>query len=149
VRSAVSAVGERPFQGVVVAPVHGLRVPACQLEPGGDATSPTVSAAALSITTTVSMSSRAVAAYGMPSKLLPSSSSPSPISTTTRGRRRPWARSASAVPTAIGSPWPSDPLEISTPGIRVRSGCMPSGESNVPKVGSTAGSRNPRAARTA
>ena len=41
--------------------------------------------------------------------------------TTTR-EAIPWARRPSAVPSASGKPWPREPLEISTPGTRTRSG---------------------------
>ena len=56
-----------------------------------------------------------------------------------RGRRRADRSALSAArrarrPTAIGSPWPSEPLEISTPGTRFRSGWWPRGESKVPEV---------------
>ena len=54
-------------------------------------------------------------AYWTASQFDPSSSSPSPTRHQTR-------RPVSAAPTATPSPWPSDPLENSTPGARLRSG---------------------------
>ena len=57
-------------------------------------------------------------AWSSPSQMEPSVSSLSPVSTHTWygafSRRRP----ASAIPTAIGSPWPSEPVATSTNGSR-------------------------------
>ena len=105
-------------------------------------------AEALSITTTVRCSSPKRPAIAIASWLLPSSNSPSPISTTTRAVR-PSARSPSAVPTPSGSPWPSDPLLISTPGTSTRSGCRPSGEPSRVQASSASGSMKPFAESTA
>src|SRR6266705_3005972 len=58
------------------------------------------------------------------SQMLPSLHSPSPIRANTR-RSLFLIRSASAMPTAIERPCPSEPVEASTPGTWLRSGCDP------------------------
>ena len=83
------------------------------------------------------------------SQLEPSLSSASPQSTTTRWSERPFARSASATPTAIGRPWPSEPVDASMPGTSVRSGCEPSRPPCSMKSSSQASGKNPFAARIA
>ena len=77
----------------------------------------------LSITISVRFSRRAEPACRIASQFEPSFSSASPVRTNTRCSSRLRARSAYATPTAIGSPCPSEPVEASTPGTRLRSGC--------------------------
>src|SRR6185437_17013141 len=103
----------------------------------------------LSTAPTVRLGSPAAPAYTIASLLLPSSSSASPTSTYTRGAARPCASSPCASPTAIGSPCPSDPLEISTPGTSARSGWYPSCDETEPKSGIHVSGMNSLAASTA
>ncbi len=66
-------------------------------------------------TMTVRLSRRKCDAAMMASQLLPSWSSPSPVRTNVRQSARS-IFAASAMPTPIGSPWPSGPVFASTPG---------------------------------
>ena len=88
-------------------------------------------------------------ASSIASGLLPSSSSASPTSTTTR-ESMPCARRPSAVPTASGSPWPSEPLEISTPGTRPGPGGGPAASRTSPSRPASPRGRSPsrRASRS-
>ena len=54
-----------------------------------------------------------------------------------------------AMPTAIESPWPSDPVAASMPGHRMRSGCPCSGEPNFRSVPSWSSGKNPSLASAA
>ena len=108
----------------------------------------------MSTATTVRFGRPAAPAYTIASLLLPSSSSASPTSTYTRGAvsprpEGPWASSPCATPTPIGSPCPSDPLAISTPGTSDRSGWYPSGDDAEPKPVSHDSGKKPLAASTA
>ena len=63
------------------------------------------------------------AAAAAPSQLSPSWMSPSDISVKTwEVSDSPSRRSARQIPTDIESPWPSEPVETSTPGVRCMSG---------------------------
>src|SRR4029077_11308620 len=108
----------------------------------------------LSTATTVRLGRPTAPAYTIASLLLPSSSSASPTSTYTRGAvsprpGNPRASSPCATPTPIGSPCPSDPLAISTPGTSERSGGYPSRDSAEPKPASHDSGKNSLAASTA
>lgn len=80
------------------------------------------------------------------SQFEPSLSSASPVRTTTRCSSSPFARSAYATPTAIGRPWPREPVDASIPGTCARSGCAPRIESYpMNRVSSLAGKKPFRA----
>ena len=96
----------------------------------------------LSTTIAVSRSSPSGRRARSASWFEPSSSSASPTRQKTRGQLTR-ARSASARPTAIGKPWPSEPLAISTPGRAARSGWRPRGESKAPKPRQRSPGRSP------
>src|SRR6266545_3022528 len=78
----------------------------------------------------------------------PAWDSPSPTMQYTR-QSAPSSLPAMAMPTAIDSPWPSDPVAASMPGHRIRSGCPWSGEPNLRRVHSCSSSKNPRLASAA
>ena len=99
-------------------------------------------------TMTVRLSSRNCAAAIAASQLLPSCSSPSPVSTNVRQARRS-ILAASAAPTAIGRPCPSGPVFASTPGTLLRSGCPFSSDSGCMYVDSTRLGKKPASASVA
>src|SRR5687767_6873464 len=87
---------------------------------------------------TVKLESSRLQATMMASQVLPSLASPSPIRVNTR-RGLPATLNASAMPTASPMPWPSDPVDASTPATLRRSGWQPYFERYAPneRVSST------------
>ena len=82
------------------------------------------------------------------SQMLPSWSSPSPVSTYVRLVEASM-RAARAMPTATGRPCPSGPVFVSTPGTLLRSGWPFNRDSGAMKVLSSAAAKNPASASVA
>ena len=95
--------------------------------------------------TAVSPASRWLPAVMSASQLEPSCISPSPRTTKVR-RGEPSSFAAMAIPTAMGSPWPSGPVLASTAAILVLAGCPLSIDSGFMKVARSAVGMNPATA---